>query len=146
VRATRVVLPLFLSALAAAAPCFASEEPAREAALLFGRALRQADVAALQPILPRRGKVRLQLVRLGPEQGAYSASQVSTVLGDFLRSGRVDAYDLLRLDAENAGYALARAGAEITDRQGRRVALELHLTFQPEDGRWVLREVRESPP
>ena len=106
--------------------------------------LLQAESSRLAPILPARGKVRLKLKLLGPEEGAYSPRQVEAVLDDFFRQGTVRSYDLLRLDCADEHYALAHARARVTDRNGRPAEIVLDLTFQPEGDRWVLREIRET--
>jgi hypothetical protein len=123
-----------------------SEEQVRTAALVFGRALARDDAPAMRSILPSRGKVRLRLIRFGPEEGTYSAEQVQALFNDFLRLGTVRSFDLLRLQSAGDQYALAHARARVVDRDGRPADVDLHLTFQPEGERWVLREIRETPP
>jgi len=120
------------------------DEQARTAALEFGRSLVRADVSLLARILPNTGKVRLNLNLLGPEEGAYSRSQVEAVLEDFFRQGTVRTFDLLRLECADRRFALAHARATVIDRNGRPAEIGLDLTFQPEGDRWVLREIRES--
>jgi hypothetical protein len=122
------------------------EQQAKVAALEFGRALTRADTSSMPSTLPSRGKVRLRLVRFGPEDGSYSAEQVQALFKEFLRHGSVRSFDLLRLQSASDQYALAHARARIVDRDGRPAEVDLHLTFQPEGGRWVLREIREAPP
>ena len=116
-----------------------------QAVARFGRALTAADTSHLKSLLPSRGKVRLRLICLGPEQGAYSGSQVVALLNDFLRQGSVEAFTLHRAETADAGLALAHGIAALTDREGKARRINLHLTLQQESGRWVLREVRESP-
>lgn len=123
-----------------------AEEQARHAALRFGRALTGDDASALGAVLPQRGKVRLHLVRFGPEEGAYSGEQVQAVFDDFLRVGAVRTFDLIRLRSGGEGFVLAHARAHVVDRDGRSADVRMHLTFQPEGDRWVLREIREAPP
>jgi len=142
---------LCLSLLLIALPVVSGDAPTaevqvRSAALEFGRALLEADMSRLRSVLPERGKVRLQLARLGPEEGVYSAGQVELVLKDFLRQGRLRSFDLLRLDWGGEGYALVCVRARLADRNGKTGDVELHLNLQPEDHRWVLREIRETPP
>ena len=122
------------------------EEQAKTAALEFGRALVKGDVSLLRSVLPTRGKIRLRLLKLGPEEGAYGASQVQAVLKDFLRHGAVRTFDLLRLDCASEQYALVHARSKVADRNGRPAEIDLHLSFQVEAGRWVLQEIRETPP
>src|SRR5262245_30587488 len=121
--------------------------PARKVALDFGRALTRGESAGLPPLLPARGRIRLQLNRLGPADGAYGSSQLEALLQGFFRQGSVRTFDLLRLEcAAGDGYALAQARARLADRDGRPADVELHLALEPEDERWVLREIRESSP
>ncbi|MCZ6696697.1 MAG: hypothetical protein O7A63_09185 [Acidobacteria bacterium] len=121
------------------------EEQAKTAALEFGRALVKGDVSSLRAVLPTRGKIRLRLLKLGPEEGAYGAGQVQAVLKDFLRHGEVRTFDLLRLDCASEQFALVHARSKISDRDGRTAEIDLHLSFQVEEGRWVLQEIRETP-
>ena len=132
------------------APAMADDETAREragkAARSLGQALRENDLSLLRAILPKRGKIQLRLVRLGPEEGFFSSSQVEALLQDFLNDGSVRSFDLLRTEQGPSGFGIAYARAMVTDRDGRVARLALHLVFEPEDDRWVLREMRESEP
>ena len=122
------------------------EEQAKTAALQFGRALTSAEATSLRPLLPEAGRVRLRLVRLGPEEGTYSAEQVETLFKDFLRQGAVRSFDLLRLQCSGAQFALVHGRARVIDREGRLADVDLHITFQPEGERWIVREIREASP
>lgn len=136
--------------LAALAPAFSEptlgEEQARQTARNIGRALESGDLSRLQSSLPKNGKVQLRLVVLGPEQGAYGAGQVQAVLKDFLRQGKVRSFELKRLDCASGKYALVHARLAIDDRNGRPAEVDLRMTLQPEAGRWVLQEIRETRP
>lgn len=121
-------------------------EAARHAALQIGHALRVPDLATLRPHLPERGKVQLRLEAMGPADGFFSASQVEALLGEFLQHGSVRSFDLLAVENQDGRYALARGRAVLTDREGRPARVELHLAFEPEGERWVLREIRETRP
>ena len=122
------------------------ELQAKTAALQFGQALKRADTSALKSILPSRGKVKLLLICFGPEEGSYSADQVRALFKDFLRQGEVRSFDLLRLQCASEQFALVHARTRVADRDGRPREVDLRLTFQPEDDRWVLREIRETRP
>ena len=143
-RSTAVILALVLAcgAIRADGP---GEAGARKAAAAFGAALTSGRAEALRPILPQRGKVRLTLVRMGPEQGAFGAQQVEALFRDFLAGASVGAFSLARFESDGTSSALAYGKAAITDRDGRSERVGLHLALAPEDGRWVLREVKESP-
>jgi hypothetical protein len=88
--------------------------------------------------------VHLALIRLGPEEGAFGASQVEALFRDFLAGGKVSSFVVARCESDAKSSALAHGKAAIVDRDGRSARIDLHLAFEPEDGRWVLREVKES--
>ena len=134
---------LLATAAVAAGP---DERGARQAADRFGQALVRSDPSLLRSILPREGKVQLKLVRLGPEDGFFSASQVEALLRDFLSLGQVESFETTRVDYDPQGVALVAAQVALQDREGGARAVGLHLAFQPEGNAWVLREVRETGP
>ncbi len=139
-----VALTVFPALAASDAP---AAEEVKRAALEFGEALTSADAGRLRPLLPTRGKVRLHLVCLGPEEGSYSGGQVMALLSDFLRHGSVQGFQIGRVEGgRSKGYALAHGRARLTDREGKAQQPNVHLTFEREAERWVLREIRESPP
>lgn len=140
------VLLLLGPAFLPAAEEAAEEDQARAAALLFGTAMKSADLSVLRPVLPEKGKIQLRLVHLGPEEGFFSSSQVEALLRDFLEQGSIRSFDLLRVEYDANRFALAHGRALLSDREGRPARVNLHLAFQPEDGRWVLREIRETRP
>ena len=132
-----------LSALGAVAA--GPDEPAaRQAVDRFGQALLRRNVSLLRPILPDKGKVQLKLVRMGPEDGFFSPSQVEALLRDFLALGSVQRFEATRIEYDPQGVALASARVELKDKQGAAAAVGLHLAFQPEGDTWVLREIRET--
>ncbi len=128
------------------APAFAAagEEQARAAAEAFGRALVRGQASSLRAVLPERGKVHLVLNRMGPEEGFYGAGQVEALFRDFLAAGAVTSFEVSRLESDGHSSTLVHSRAQIKDREGRPARVALHLAFQPEDGRWVLREVKET--
>jgi hypothetical protein len=122
------------------------EEQARRAAQEFGRALKSGGSGQMRALLPSSGKVRLRLVAFGPEEGSYSGEQVQALFKDFFRQGKVRSYEIVRLDCASEQFTLVQAVTGIVDRAGRPIQVHLHLTFQPEGNRWVLREIRETTP
>ena len=140
----RVVLPILASVLLAAATPVAAGDEARSAANTFGNALVARSAEALRPILPQQGRVHLTLIRLGPEEGLFGARQVEAVFRDFLAGGKVVSFELTRCESDPKRSALAHGRATIVDRDGRGGSVGFHLGFEPEGGRWVLREVKET--
>ena len=123
----------------------AVESAAREAVDRFAAALEAEDSSRLRQVLPRRGSVQLHLVRLGLEAGSFTSDQVETLFRDVFDRTTVRSVETLRLEHDPRGLALARARLRVTDRDGREASVELRLGLREEDGRWVLREIRESP-
>jgi hypothetical protein len=142
----RAAISVFAVALALNATAVAAggDDGARRAAAIFGSALTGGHADGLRPILPQRGKVRLTLVRMGPEEGAFGANQVEALFRDFLAGGKVRSFAITRFECDGASSALAHGKAAITDKDGRNARIGVYLVLEPEDGRWVLREVKES--
>jgi len=138
-----VLLGLFVAVAAVAQT--PGKDAARAAVEEFGRGLTGGDPSLFRPLLPQKGKVQLNLVRLGPERGSFSASQVEALLRDFLAQGSVQSFETTRVEHDPNGIALASARLDVTDKEGRSATVDLHLTFQPDGQQWVLREIRETP-
>jgi hypothetical protein len=139
--------PLGMALVAAFALTLAAaggDDGARAAAKTFGSALVAGNAAALRPILPDRGKVHLILSRLGPEDGSFAARQVEALFHDFFARGRVGSFEVTRCESDGKRSALAHATAAITDRDGRPGRVGIHLGFESEGNRCVLREVKET--
>jgi hypothetical protein len=144
VRRVRAALSVLAVALLLTAVPRAGDDDARRAATAFGQALTTGRAEALRPILPQRGKVHLKLLRLGPEDGDFGASQVEALFRDFLSGGKVSSFAIARCESDGKSSGLALGKAAIVDREGRGARIDVHLAFEPEGGRWVLREVKES--
>lgn len=138
---------ILVFALVAASDPLVAADPGspRDVAERFGMALTSSRAAALRPLLPSRGKVRLCLERLGPEEGSFAAGQVEAVFADFLAAGSVRSFALASFDSDGRTAALAVASAEVIDRDGRPVKVGLRFSLEPEGNRWIIREVRETP-
>jgi len=108
----------------------------------FGAALVQGNADALHAVLPSAGKVRVRLVRLGPQDGALRGGQLHAVLQDFFERGSIESFKLQTIE-HSSKLALASAELDLIDEQGR-TEVRLHLSLEPENDRWVLREIRES--
>jgi len=133
-----------VSAITFASPTVDADDGARAAATAFGRALVAGNAQALRPVLPEHGKVHLTLLRLGPDEGSFGARQVEALFRDFLAKGKVSSFDVVRCESEGNRSALAHGTAAIVDRDGRSARIGLHLGFESEGERWVLREVKET--
>jgi hypothetical protein len=144
VRSAPSCFALVLALTAVVASAADGDSGAREAAASFGRALVSNNAASLGPILPEHGRIHVRLVRLGPEEGRFGASQVVALFGDFLAKGKVAAFDIVRLETDGARSALAHGKASIIDREGRSGRIGVHLGFERQGERWVLREVKET--
>jgi len=142
VRAASSCLAAVLTA--AAFTSASAGDGAREAAATFGLALVANKAAALMPILPQQGRVHVTLVRLGPEDGRFGANQVVALFRDVLATGKITSFEIVRCETDGSRSALAHAVASIVDRDGRSGRIGVHLAFEPENGRWVLREVKET--
>ena len=116
----------------------------RRAAQMVGQSLQAKQPGSLRKLLPDTGKVELSLQRLGPEDGAFAPPQVEALFRDFLASGSVRSYEVVRVEGECKAHGVAHARASVVDRQGSPARVGLHLTFQLEEGRWVLRGMRET--
>lgn len=114
------------------------------AAESFGQALVTKQTGALRKVLPDTGKVELSLVRLGPEEGSFGPTQVEALFRDFLRTGSVKSFELAAAEGDCRSHGLVRARVALVDRQGSPARVGLHLVFQLEAGRWVLRGIREA--
>jgi hypothetical protein len=141
------VLPLMLLVALGFQPWLAADlsaDAAREAALQFGEALKSSDTTLLRAILPQQGRIRLNLQCLGPVEGFFSSGQAEALFREFLEQGSVRSFEVIDLELDSRSFAIARGRSHLTDREGRPARVDIHLAFQPEGGRWVLREVRET--
>ncbi len=119
------------------------DDAARECAESFRDALLSGDAAGLNDLLPSRGKVQVRLELLGPQEGAMSGSQVGAWFQSFLKRGKVESFEIVRVE-QTTDYAVARCRASVRQANGFRGRVGLHLALQSEEGRWVVREIRES--
>ena len=140
----RAVVLVLACVLACALRPAAAGDEAKAAAQMFGNALVARSAEGLRPILPKEGRVHLTLARLGPEEGLFGARQVEAVFHDFLAKGSVVSFEIKRCESDPKRSALTHARATIVDRDGRKARVGFHLGFEPEGGRWVLREVKET--
>ena len=140
-----LILTAMLAASSLLAEPVVDEKAALRCANVFGDALKSGDTSMLRSILPSRGRVTVRLVRLATEEGAFSASQVQALMKDILKRGTIHTFNVVHVEGSREGYALVRARADVTDRDGVDARVDLRLALGPEDERWVLREIREAP-
>jgi hypothetical protein len=100
----------------------------------------------MSAVLPERGRLHLSLTKFGPENGHFGRKQVEALFGDFFTRGSVRSFEVLSLECEADSYAIVQARARIVGGDGRNANVVLHLAFETEDERWVLREIRETTP
>lgn len=148
----RVTLPwpvLLAVLLGLTSPIVAQDGPSpsgdpAEAAQVFRRAMQASDASLLRPILPSRGRVQLRFESLGDERGFFSAEQVESLIRDIFESDTTIDLAIDGVETEKGDYTLVHGSLKRTDSTGRASSARIHLAFQPEDGRWVLREIRET--
>jgi hypothetical protein len=137
----KIVSKIALLGLALLATMSSGADP-RGTVDAFGAALVLGNADGLRAMLPSEGKVRVHLVRLGPQDGAVRGGQLHAMLQDFLERGNVQSFKLQTIE-HSGTLALASAQLGLIDEQGP-VDVRLHLSLEPENDRWVLREIRES--
>jgi hypothetical protein len=137
----KVVSKIALLGLALLATMSSGADP-RGTVDAFGAALVLGNADGLRAMLPSEGKVRVHLVRLGPQDGAVRGGQLHAMLQDFLERGNVKSFKLQTIE-HSGTLALASAQLGLIDEQGP-ADVRLHLSLEPENDRWVLREIRES--
>jgi hypothetical protein len=139
------VLALFVLCLTAPAPLAAEgKDDVRRAGEAFGQALLSRQAPALRKLLPEKGKVELSLARFGPEDGSFAPPQVEALFRDFLGAGSVRGFEIEHVEGDCRAHGVVRARVALVDRLGSPGRVGLHLVFQLEAGRWVLRGIRET--
>lgn len=140
-----ILLALGLVCFAASPHSLGADTGALErAAQVFGHALTQGRPASVRRILPETGKVQLSLVRLGPEDGAFSPPQVEALLRDFLAHGSAGKFEVHHVQGDAKTHAVVYARLSVRDREGRPARVGVHLAFHREGDRWVLRGIKET--
>jgi hypothetical protein len=137
----RFVFKIALMGIALLSTLTAAADP-RATVDAFGAALVLGNADELRTVLPTEGKVRVHLMRLGPQEGAVRGGQLHAVLQDFLENANVQSFKLQTIEYTDR-LALASARMDLVDQQGR-ANVRLHLALEPEGDHWVLREIRES--
>ena len=125
-------------------PAATGGEEAGQVAERFARVLNDRRPADLQEILPRSGKILISIPDAGRTAGYYGNSQVEALFTGYLagttfRDCRID-----HIEVQDGSYARIDLTANRTGPDGEPAAVVYRLALQPEQGRWVLREIRES--
>ncbi len=124
---------------------------ARESADVFIQAVLSGKPARLAPVLPEGGKilVSLRTPANGKSSRAESAylgvSQTRAVLKDLLSGDTLSDGRIQRIDCSENSYAQVEISFRRTPSSGLGPTVRIRLGLQPEKGRWVLREIRETP-
>ena len=138
-----VVVVVVAAALFVAPAQSSTEADVRAAADGLMAWLAGGPASAPTRILPDRGTVQFGLRTLGSARSAVGSGQAKAVLAELRDSVRGYRTAIGSVDVEESSWAWVRISIE--DRDGRPVTVLL-LAFHAEDGRWVLRELRETPP
>lgn len=140
-----------LAALLAGLSCFSSlaagaEDDIQAALNQVARAFTTGSSAAMGPVLPRRGKIRVDLPSLAEDSSGFlSASQFHYMLDDILHHHKVESFtfDPLAGPPRREGTT-ASAHLNVRTRGQKILHLTLQLVFVATDDGWVLRELREK--
>jgi hypothetical protein len=110
-------------------------------------AFRASSARTLQPILPLEGKVLLAARAIAPDAGYYSRDQILALLHRALTTYQTERFiinlDLAASGGEDAAIALCPAAWSYRDR-GHRMEMSLRFILVRSEGRWTLREIRET--
>jgi hypothetical protein len=120
-------------------------EGAGEAVNAFGQALTSGKSSALKRWFPDDGKIRVRLVQFGDEQGALRSGQLLVILQAFFERGAVDRFKIETIEEADT-IAIVIAIVQLRTTHGTRESVRLHLSFQRNGDRWVVREFREARP
>lgn len=145
-RLRRHLLAALLAGLTCFIPLAAGAQGDLKAALhQVAEAFRTGTTAAIWPILPRRGKIRVDLPSLAKNSSGYlSASQFRYMLDDILRRHQVESFTFDPLDGppRQEGTS-AGANLKVRTQDDEVLHLSLQLVFVGTSEGWVLREFRE---
>jgi hypothetical protein len=131
--------------LTRAASLLASDGPISTAAELLVTSFRTRDPSRLKPLLPGAGKIFASIPSLDIRDGYFSGDQLQQILAQRLATrGPAECALAAPPTAEGENRAIVRLRLALgTTGSGRQVQL-LSLLAR-EEGRWLLRELREQP-
>ena len=142
------IIPVFLALAIGLTSLPSSAEGGREkagqAAERFAHALRTGELSALHAILPQNGKILVSMAEPGSGAGYYGASQVEALFGSYLAGRRFRGCRIEHLEIQESSYARADLTAVRDGPDGDRATVFFRLALHLDQGRWVLREIRES--
>ena len=120
------------------------EKEARGAGQLFTDVLTSGEPARLDPILPVSGKIMVSLAGENTGAGNFGVSQARALLQAWLKNGTGKDGKVLHVEVRDNRYARVELSIRRSVHGGAEQAVRFRLGLQPENGRWVLREIRES--
>ena len=120
------------------------EKEAHSAGQLFVRVLTSGQAARLDPILPDSGKIMVSLVGNNTRTSYFGVSQAKALLQAWLENGTGKDGKVLHVEVQDNSYARVELSIRRAVSGGAVRSVRFRLGFQPENGRWVLREIRES--
>lgn len=122
----------------------AGEKEARGAGQLFADVLTTGQPARLDPILPASGKIMVSLAGRNAGTGYFGVSQAKALLQTWLENGTGKDGKILHVEVQDDSYARVELSIRRTVHGGAEQSARFRLGLQPENGRWVLREIRET--
>ncbi len=122
----------------------AAEHPAAGVVLRFGEALAAKRAGDLRPLLPREGRVRVELEHFGAHLGLFSPAQVEALFRTFLRQGEVRRFSVARVEPRSERHVRVHALCSVSEAGTRQAHVSLELGLEIEDERWVIRAIRET--
>jgi hypothetical protein len=115
-----------------------------QAAARFAQAICSGNPDALHAILPQSGKILVSIPDAGHGAGYYGSSQVEALFGGYLAEYGYLECRIDHLELQDSSYARIDIIARRSGSGADRSPVVFRLALQPEQGLWVLREIRES--
>ncbi|MBD3869027.1 MAG: hypothetical protein IFK94_12965 [Acidobacteria bacterium] len=125
-------------------PAETGRKEAGQAAERFARALSTGESEALQALLPQSGKILVSISDIGQGAGYFGRSQVEALFSGYLAEFDFSDCRIDHIEVQESSYSRIDLTANRTGPGDAVSAVVFRLAFQPEQDRWVLREIRES--
>ncbi len=118
----------------------------RRAARTMADAILSGESSKASPLLPRRGRVHVDLPELAPAAGGFlSASQFRYLLSDMARQHRMHTLNLSTPRESGSDGTMVEGELKVTLRgQLKPTLLSLRLVFVRHQGTWLLRDMVEK--